>query len=124
LIFLIKNTLQVYYTNKDDLNKCHSKNNTVLAGFITAYGRLKLFEQMTKLGTRLIYVDTDCYFYWTEPGLYEPKTGNYLGHLTNEITKEKGDYIVEMVALAEKCYAYRTNTGYTPPFVKEFVLII
>jgi hypothetical protein len=98
LNFLIKNTLQVYYTKKVDLNECHSKNNTVLAGFITAYGRLKLYEQMTKLGTRLIHVDTDCYFYWTEPRLYEPKTGNYLGHLTNEINKEKGDYIVEMVA--------------------------
>lgn len=110
--------LQVYFTHNDDLNRCNSKTNVVLASFVTAYGRIKLYEEMRKLDNRLIYVDTDCYFYWTEPGLYEPKTGVYLGQLTNEITKEKGSFIVEMVALAEKCYAYRTNIGYTHALCK------
>jgi hypothetical protein len=32
---------------------------------------------------------------------------------TNEITKEKGEYIVEQVAVGEKFYSYITNNGYT-----------
>jgi hypothetical protein len=60
--FSNKKYLQVYYTNRDELNKCHSKNNIVLALFITAYGRLKLYEQMCKLGPRLIYTGNEFYF--------------------------------------------------------------
>ena len=110
--------LQVRYQNRDDLNKCQTKTNIVLASFVTCYGRLKLYEEMKKLGNRLLYSDTDCYFYWTEPGLYEPKTGSYLGQLTNEISKEKGNYIIEMIAIAEKFYGYETDTGYTHSLCK------
>ncbi len=73
---------------------------------------------MKKLGNRLLYSDTDCYFYWTEPGLYEPKTGSYLGQLTNEISKEKGNYMIEMIAIVEKFYGYETETGYTHSLCK------
>ena len=73
---------------------------------------------MKKLGNRLLYCDTDCYFFWTEPGLYEPKTGSYLGQLTNEISKEKRNYIIEMIAIAEKFYGYETDTGYTHSLCK------
>jgi hypothetical protein len=38
--------------------------------------------------------------------------------LTNEITKEKGNFIVEMVALAEKCYSYITDNGYSHALCK------
>ena len=103
--------LQVLYSNNTDINPSNTKNNIVLASFVTAYGRLKLLSIIQKLGQQCLYMDTDSVFFCTEDGLYEPKLGNYLGDLTNEISLSKGNFITDMVALAEKCFAYRTDKG-------------
>ena len=50
--------LQVYYKNKIEINECETKTNVALASFVTAYGRLKLLSELTKLDKRLIYCDT------------------------------------------------------------------
>ena len=110
--------LQVFYKDNEEINESSSKSNVVLGAFITAYGRLKLLKEMNKLRRRVIYVDTDSIFFWTEEGLSEPKTGPNLGDFTNEISKEKGDYIVEMVAAGEKFYGYKTNKNYTHALCK------
>jgi hypothetical protein len=110
--------LQVFYKNNEEINESSSKSNVVLGAFITAYGRLKLLSEMNKLRGRVIYVDTDSIFFWTEEGLFEPETGDNLGDFTNEITKEKGEYIVEEVAVGEKFYSYITNNGYTHALCK------
>jgi hypothetical protein len=110
--------LQVFYKDNEEICESSSKSNVVLGAFITAYGRLKLLKEMNKLRRRVIYVDTDSIFFWTEEGLSEPKTGPNLGDFTNEISKEKGDYIVEMVAAGEKFYGYKTNKNYTHALCK------
>ena len=50
--------LQAYYKNAIEINECISKTNVALASFVTAYGRLKLLSELTKLDKRLIYCDT------------------------------------------------------------------
>ena len=110
--------LQVFYSHKEESTECSSKTNVVIAAFVTAYARLKLWFELNKLGKRCIYCDTDSIFYWTEEGMYEPKLGIYLGDFTNEITKEKGDHIIEMIAGGLKFYSYKTNTGYTHSLCK------
>ena len=80
--------LQVHYTNNNETNETPSKTNVVIGAFITAYGRLKLLDEMNKLKRRVIYCDTDSIFFWTEEGLPEPKTGPNLGDFTNEITQD------------------------------------
>ena len=67
--------LQVFYKDNEEITESTSKSNVVLGAFITAYGRLKLLGEMNKLRRRVIYVDTDSIFFWTEDGLTEPKTG-------------------------------------------------
>lgn len=52
------------------------------------------------------------------PGEYEPKLGDYLGMCTNEIDLKKGNYITEVVALAPKSYAYKTDKDYSHALVK------
>jgi hypothetical protein len=110
--------LQVHYKNQSAINEESTKTNIAIASFITAYGRLKLYEYLNKLGARILYCDTDCIIFWTEEGLYEPKLGDNLGDFTDEINGEKGDFIVEFVGVGEKFYSYRTNNGYTHALCK------
>ena len=78
-------TLQVYYKIKDDFYEGNEKTNVVLAAFVTSQARLKLYSELEKLGERVLYFDTDSIFYASRPNEYEPKTGDQLGDLTNEI---------------------------------------
>ena len=110
--------IQVFYKNDNLSNETRSKTNIVLACFITAYARLNLYNVLEKLDRQIIYSDTDSIIYWVEEGLYDPPTGENLGDLTNEISKEKGNHIVEVVAIAEKCYGYKTDNGYTHALAK------
>ena len=82
--------------------------NVVIAAFVTSYARLKLFNEMKKLGKRVLYHDTDSLIFTAKPDEYMPETGNYLGDLTNEIPEEYGGHITELVAPGPKNYAYKT----------------
>jgi hypothetical protein len=58
-----------------------------------------------------LVLDTDSVFFITRPDLIErdPKTGVYLGDLTDEL--KPGEYIVEFVSLGPKSYAFKTSLG-------------
>ncbi len=110
----------VYYCDKDNYHVGNVNTNVVLASFVTAQARLKLFSELTKLQDRVIYCDTDSIFYLTKDGEYEPELGTNLGEFTNEIDPEDGSYIQEWVSAGKKNYAYKTDTGETHCTVKGF----
>jgi len=60
--------------------------NVVIAAFVTAQARLKLYSYLEQLGHRAKYVDTDSIIYVSDLRLYEPPIGPLLGDLTNELS--------------------------------------
>ncbi len=64
---------------------------------------------MEKLGSQLMYCDTDSVIFKWKPDQYLPPLGNYLGDLTSEL--RPNEWIEEYCSLGAKCYGYRTNLG-------------
>jgi hypothetical protein len=115
-------TLQVYYKIKDDFYEGNDKTNVVLAAFVTSQARLKLYSELEKLGERVLYFDTDSIFYVSRPNEYEPKTGDQLGDLTNEIDSSIGTHIIEFISAGPKNYCFKTNLNITKTTIKGFTL--
>lgn len=83
--------------------------NIAVATFVAAHARLRLWEQLNKLGDRVYYHDTDSIIYMYDPDKPNIECGEYLGDWVSET---KGMPITEFVALAPKTYAYKYVTGY------------
>lgn len=94
--------------------------NVFLASFTTCWARLKLYELLDRLQTRVLYWDTDSVIYTSKEGEWEPPIGDYLGELTNEL--DEGDWITEFVCNGPKNYAYQTHKGKHVCKVKGFSL--
>ena len=84
-----------------------SLTNVVVAAFMTAQARLKLFECSHTLGQRTLYYDTDSIVFVSKPGQPEPPVGSTLGDLTDELAKHGvGTYITSFVSGGPKLYAF------------------
>ena len=115
-VHLYEKCLMVNYSEKQFETGRHT--SVVHASFVTAYGRIKLYKEMAKLGDRLLYFDTDSIVYVSRPGSYDPPLGDYLGEFTNELDPKKGNFIKKFVSAGPKNYAYSTDTGTTKTVVK------
>ncbi len=84
----------------------HLKKTCVEIGaYVTMYGRRMLWQEMVKLGARVMYHDTDSIIYeYDEAAEYNTQAGHILGDWEVE---EDGNPIIEFVALAPKTYAYK-----------------
>jgi hypothetical protein len=113
--------------------ECQSLNtNVVLSAFCTSWARLKLFSVLEKLGDRVLYYDTDSVIYTScATDKFNPKLGNYLGELTNELTCKNvgcevdsciGHWITEFISCGPKNYTYKLNTGQVFCKVRGFTL--
>ncbi|KYN27475.1 hypothetical protein ALC57_03138, partial [Trachymyrmex cornetzi] len=83
--------------------------NVVIAANTTALARLKLYDYLEKLDKRVLYYDTDSCIYLStgEPNEYEPRTGNFLGDMTDELESYgRGSYIESFVSGGQKFYSY------------------
>ena len=109
-----------FFSDKTELHIDSNQTNVVLAAFVTAQARLKLYSELRKFGKNVVYFDTDSIFY--KKGGYEPVCGDYLGMFTNEIDPEEGNEIVEFVSAGLKNYSYKLDTGITHSKVKGFAL--
>lgn len=90
------------------LNKKYDRNramktNLTLASFVTSWGALTLWEEMNKLGDRVLYHDTDSIVYEHNPSLYNIPEGRYLGEWEDETG---GSPIVKFVSIGPKTYSY------------------
>ena len=105
--------MQVYYTVNNQMHTGGVNTNVCVAAFVTSYGRLRLYNEIDKLGDCVLYFDTDSIIFISRPGQYEPQLGNFLGQFTNEIDPRDGLYIIEFVSAGPKNYAFKLNTGIT-----------
>lgn len=62
------------------------RTNVVLAAYTTAQARLQLYSYLEKLGSRVMYADTDSIVYTVAKGEWEPSLGDFLGDLTVEVS--------------------------------------
>ena len=107
--------------NITDNNFSNNQLNIVIAAFVTAHARLTLYDNLERLDDRVIYYDTDSIIYKVKPGEYEPKLGNYLGELTNELTDEQ-QFITKILAPGPKNYIFETKNGERKSVIKGFSL--
>jgi hypothetical protein len=80
------------------------------ASFVPEYGRLQLWEQMNKLGDRVLYCDTDSIIYLYDPEKYNVPTGDMIGDWEVEDICKHG--ISEFVSWGPKTYGIRCDDGY------------
>ncbi|XP_049826242.1 uncharacterized protein LOC126266383 [Aethina tumida] len=81
--------------------------NVVIAAFVTAQARLKLYEYLEMLDTRVLYYDTDSVIYVSNNHFPDPPTGKFIGDMTDELEVYGiGSYITEFVSGGPKNYAY------------------
>lgn len=81
--------------------------------FVPAYGRLQLWEQLNKLGQRVLMNDTDSIVYLYDPDLYNIPEGSLLGEWeVEDIDKQHGG-IHKFVGLGPKSYAIKCFDGTT-----------
>jgi hypothetical protein len=112
------NFLQVTYTEREEFHVGSNKTNVIIASFVTCQGRLKLYDELDRLGDRVLYFDTDSIFYIHRKNQYNPPIGTYLGEFTREIDPRDGNYITIFDSTGAKSYAYMLDTGHTEITVK------
>lgn len=103
-VLIDEDTLYVSYIEKEEKNTSLTSTNLGLAGFVTANARLKLYDELYKLGERVLYCDTDSIIYEYDKTLYNTNEGNSLG----EWELEEDGNIKEFIGLAPKTYGYIT----------------
>ena len=94
-------------------------NTVVIAASTTAYARLQLYDELDLLQERVLYYDTDSVIYLSQPGQPEPRLGNYIGNLTDELG---GKHITVFASGRPKNYGYKTNGGKTKVKVRSITL--
>jgi len=90
-----------------------AQTNPVIAAWTTAQARLILYKYLEKLGSRVLYCDTDSCIYVNrgEQSEYEPRTGNFLCDMTDELESYgRGSFIESFVSGGPKFYAYVVRT--------------
>jgi hypothetical protein len=108
--------------------KCHHTQqneseftNPAIGGFITSYGRLKLYETLELLQDQVLYYDTDSAMFLGGENIKDSvPIAPYLGELENELKGD--DYIERFVSLGCKSYAYTTKNGKSVVKAKGFTL--
>ncbi|XP_049825039.1 uncharacterized protein LOC126265968 [Aethina tumida] len=72
--------------------------NVVIAAFVTAQARLKLYEYLEMLDTHVLYYDTDSVIYVSSNHFPDPPIGKFIGDMTDELEVYGiGSYITEFV---------------------------
>lgn len=84
----------IHWNVAQDFVEQDTSTNIFLAAFTTAWARLKLYEEMDKLGRSVLYHDTDSIIYASN-GINDPPLGNFLGEFTDELD---GDSITTFVS--------------------------
>jgi hypothetical protein len=108
-----------YLVYRNLFNKPNPKGNIFIAAFTTAHARLHLYKAVEKLGTRVLYMDTDSVVFKHQPNLWAPTLSSYLGEWTSEISSDV--YISSFTTCGPKNYSYETKnrkTGATDVVMK------
>ena len=99
-----ENLLLVNWDDTEPNVEPHACSNVIVAAFVTAQARLKLYEPLEKLNERVLYFDTDSIIYHHKPHLWNPTiVNNRLGEWTDEVPNAR---IVKFVGMGPKNYGY------------------
>ena len=79
--------------------------NIALASFVTANGRVRLWDKMNLLGGRVLYHDTDSIVYLSKCVEDRIPEGKMLGEWVSELNE--GEFIDRFVSTGPKSYSYR-----------------
>ncbi|MCP4051885.1 MAG: hypothetical protein GY739_02270, partial [Mesoflavibacter sp.] len=114
--FMGEKAMMATYKKKSDFAESLPNTSTVIAAFVTAYARLKLYSYIEKLGDTVAYFDTDSVVFIETNGEPKVETGDFLGDMTDELEGPygPGSYISEFVSAGPKNYGYKvfsTNDG-------------
>lgn len=102
-----------YKSNGSDTNPNLHKSYLPAAIFVPAYGRVMLWEQLNKLGDRVLMHDTDSIVYVYDPKLYNIPRGDIWGDWDVEKIDYKNDGIKTFIGLCPKSYAIKTMNDKT-----------
>jgi hypothetical protein len=81
--------------------------------FVPAYGRLHLWEQLNKLGKRVLMNDTDSIVYLYDPQEYNIPEGDVWGEWEVEDIDKQNGGIREFVGIGPKTYSIKCENGET-----------
>lgn len=118
--YLQPNMYSVEYKKKLECAGDSYQLSPVIGAYTTSLARLRLYEALEILGDDLIYCDTDSVIFQARKG-ESPKvfSSDEIGAFKDELN---GDKITEVVCMAPKTYAYRTQKGKLEVKSKGFVL--
>lgn len=102
--FVSGEAVQLDWVYNDNFISASTRTNVVIAAYTTAQARLKFYSYFEKLDRRAIYCDTDSIVFTSSPVEWEPKLGDYLGDLTDEVPDNS---ITSFVTGGPKNYAYQ-----------------
>ncbi|GIY61028.1 DNA-directed DNA polymerase [Caerostris darwini] len=108
----------IQWQSSQDFVKQDTSTNIFIAAFTTAWSRLKLYQEMDKLGDNVLYHDTDSIIYASD-GMNDAPLGNFPGEFTEEL---EGDEITTFVSGGPKNYGYKTKNGETYCKIRGFTL--
>ena len=111
--------IEIRYEHGDKIVQPNPNTNVVIAAFTTAHARLQLYDELDMLQERVLYYDTDSVIYLSQPGQPEPRMGNYIGDLTDELG---GEHITVFASGGPKNYCYKTSGGKTEVKVRGITL--
>ncbi|XP_026280689.2 uncharacterized protein LOC113208067 [Frankliniella occidentalis] len=105
--------LQISYTPIKETDECLKTTSLIHAAYTTAHGRLLLYKYLDAVGERAIYHDTDSICFLSVPGQPDPKLGQFLGDMTDQLADDygPGSFITEFLAAGPKNYSYKTAVG-------------
>ena len=107
-------TYLISYKCKSDDDAKPGNTNIGVAAMVTAYARMKLYRIMDSIEScspgRVLYCDKDSVIYVDKPSemWYNPPIGDYLGDMTDEITKDWGSEarIIQFASGGPKNYGF------------------
>ncbi|GBO21514.1 hypothetical protein AVEN_97231-1 [Araneus ventricosus] len=102
---------------KEEFSPQSDQTNIYLAAF-TSHARLKLYNELEKLGESVLHYDTDSVI-CASNGKNDPKIHDYLGDFTDEL---EGDTIVKFFSGGAKNYANVTKSGKSVWEIRGFSL--
>ena len=124
--------IELEYKISEDFEPISMNTNVMIAAFCTSWARLKLWSIMNRLGSRVLYHDTDSIIFSAKDSdQYIPPLGEYFGELTNELTCKELNcktencqchWIEEFISCGPKNYSFRVNTGQIICKVRGFPL--
>ena len=100
-LILNENMIALHYKSAEGFVDQNVKTNTIIASFMTALARLKLYSILDQLQDKVLYHDTNSMVFVTDPShkSFDLKTGDFLG----EVTTEMDDSNEEQGGVSQRC---------------------